>query len=249
VRRFLINLRPFLEPTSVPLLFISFVVLLNLISNALYDWTKSWIGTPFKVIFYTVCLIVLLVVMFELVRRFKLRLTVRGISPRRGLVVLVSQGRSEDIPAMAAIKYHLPALEHCWLITSTEPANPPPPPSQSAWKNAGTLRVLYEGQVKTHIKVIDPEDPQSIFQAVEQVYSEAKLFGLSSNEIVADFTGGTKMMTAGMVLACTPADRDVQYMKPLALSPDGRVDLAAGSEPRWVDLNFFLGTREGDGKK
>lgn len=249
MRRLLISLRPFLEPTSVPLLFVSFVILLNLISNALYDWTKTWIGTPIRVAFYTLSVIILLVVIFELIRRFKLRLIVRSIKPRRALVVLVSQGRTEDIPATAAIKYHLSALEHCWLITSPEPANPPPSPSQSAWKNAAALKVQHEGSVKMHTKVIDPEDPQSIFQAVAQVYSEAKSLDLSSKEIVADFTGGTKMMTAGMVLACTPADRDVQYMKPLAFLADGRADLTAGSEPRWVDLNFFLGRAEGEGKK
>jgi len=186
-------------------------------------------------------MILLLVLAYEVMKRFRLRLTVRNIAPRRGLVVLVSQGKPEATPAAAAIKYHLAALEHCWLITSTEPQTPPEPPFQSAWKNAGQLKAQFQDRVRMHIKVIDPEDPQSIFQSVEQVYAEAKAFGLTSKDIVADFTGGTKMMTAGMVLACTPADRDVQYMKPMAFLPDGQADRDAGSEPRWVDLNFFLG--------
>ncbi|HYV07602.1 MAG TPA: hypothetical protein VFB82_23615 [Blastocatellia bacterium] len=248
MRRLFIILRPFVEPGSVPLLFIVFVVL-HLISNALFDWTKSWVGTPLRVAFYTVLAIVLLVAGFELVRRFRLRVVLRSISPRRGLIVLISRGRPDGIPAKAAIDYHLPALQHCWLITSTELPNPPSPPAQSAWRNAGALKVQYEGKARMHIKVIDPEDPQSIFQAVEQVYSEAESYGLSAKEMVADFTGGTKMMTAGMVLACTPADRDVQYMKPLAVLGDGKPDISSGSEPRWVDLNFFLGSVAADAKK
>ena len=141
-------------------------------------------------------------------------------------------------------KHHLPALEHCWLITSTEPKTPPDPSFLSAWKNAGLLKAKYQDRARVHINVIDPEDPQSIFQSVEQVYAEAKSFGLHSKDVVADFTGGTKMMTAGMVLACTPADRDVQYMKPMAFLTDGQPDRSAGSGPRWVDLNFFLGKGE-----
>jgi hypothetical protein len=241
MRRLLVNIRPFLEPTSVPLLFIIGVILLNLTSNAAYDWAKTWLVTPHIVILCALCALLLLVVIYALVRRFKRRLTVRDISPRRGLVVLVSQGRLADIPATAAMNFHSPALEHCWLITSPEPLKPPPEPSQSAWKNASELKAKYHGKVKTYVKVIDPEDPQSIFQAVEQVYAQAKHLDLSSKEIVADFTGGTKMMTAGMVLACTPDDRDVQYMKPLRFTPDGRADHIFGAEPRWVDLNFFLG--------
>lgn len=242
--KFFASLRPFLEPSSVPFLFVLGVIILNLTSNALYDWTKDRLGTPLRVVFGALSLILLLVLAYEITKRFRLRLTVRNIAPRRGLVVLVSQGKADASPAAAAIKYHLPALEHCWLITSTEPRTPPEPPFQSAWKNAGVLKAKYQDQARVHIKVIDPEDPQSIFQSVEQVYAEAKSFGLTSKDVVADFTGGTKMMTAGMVLACTPVDRDVQYMKPLAILPDGQPDRSAGSEPRWVDLNFFLGKGE-----
>ncbi|MEK6320457.1 MAG: hypothetical protein AABN33_02115 [Acidobacteriota bacterium] len=154
----------------------------------------------------------------------------RNIAPRRGLIVLVSQGKVEASPAAAAIKYHLLALDHCWLITSTEAQTQLEPPFQSSWKNAGLLKAQCQDHARVHIKVIDPEDPQSIFQSVEQVYAEAKSYGLTSKDVVADFTGGAKMMTAGMVLACTPADRDVQYMKPLAFLPDGQPDRSAGSE-------------------
>lgn len=241
MRKFFASLRPFLEPTTVPLLFVFGVIVLNLTSNALYDGAKAWLGTPIRVISVALSLILLLGLAYEITKRFHLRLTVRNIAPRRGLVVLVSQGSTEATPAAAAINYHLPALEHCWLITSTEPKAPPDPPFLSAWKNAGLLKAKYQDRTRVHIKVIDPEDPQSTFQGVEQVYAEAKSFGLNSKDVVADFTGGTKMMTAGLVLACTPTDRDVQYMKPLAFLTDGQPDRSAGSEPRWVDLNFFLG--------
>lgn len=244
MRKFFASLRPFLEPTSLPFLFVLGVIIFSVGSNAIYDWAKERLGTPARVAVVALVIILLLVLSYEVMKRFRLRLTVRNIAPRRGLVVLISQGKAETTPAAAAIEYHLPALEHCWLITSTESQSAPEPPFQSAWKNASQLKTQYQNRVRMHIKVIDPEDPQSIFHSVEQVYQEAKSFGLTSKDIVADFTGGTKMMTAGMVLACTPEERDVQYMKPLAFLSDGQADRAAGSEPRWVDLNFFLGKGE-----
>jgi hypothetical protein len=190
-------------------------------------------------------------------QRIRTRLVISNIIPRRGLIVLVSQGRLDDIPATAAIRYHYlgeknersePVLAHCWLVTSRRAPQEPDvhlstmsnESVTSAWKNAQTLKEQYEGLVEMYSRSIDPEDPENIFQVIEEIYTEAKQLNLKSADLVADFTGGTKMMTVGMVLACTPEDRDLEYMRPRRFLGDGRVDPSAGSDPKLVDLNFFL---------
>lgn len=97
---------------------------------------------------------------------------------------------------------------------------------------------------KIHIQEVDEYDPQKVFEAIELVYKEVKVLGLKPREMVADITGGTKPMTAGMVLACTPADRHVEYLKPNRTFPDGRADPSGGFTPKLIDLEFFLGTRQ-----
>ncbi|HEY5868208.1 MAG TPA: hypothetical protein VI542_22040, partial [Candidatus Tectomicrobia bacterium] len=57
---------------------------------------------------------------------------------------------------------------------------------------------------------------------VHSCYEEARAFGLSERDIIANYTGGTKSMTAGMVLACsTSEERDTEYMKAIEMTPTG----------------------------
>jgi len=254
-------LRPILDSKAVPLLFIIAVVLLNLLSNALYEGAKNRLSRPSLVAGAAVLLLVMIVVgytVFHWIRkRFRPQLAIADIAPRRGLIVLVSQGHLDDIPATAAIRYHFrgekneltePVLTHCWLVTSQRPPKEPELISQgpsnesvpSAWNNAQALKERYEGEVDMYIRTIDPENPENIFQVIEQIYAEAKQLSFEQENLVADFTGGTKMMSVGMVLACTPEDRDLEYMRPRRFLKGGHPDPNAGSDPKLVDLNFFL---------
>ncbi|HUW12609.1 MAG TPA: hypothetical protein VM537_22975, partial [Anaerolineae bacterium] len=105
------------------------------------------------------------------------------------------------------------------------------------------LRERYEGRLEK-IEVItigDADDPEDTFVAVEEAYRRArKRYGLKTGQVIADFTGGTKAMTAGMVLACVGEGRPLEYMKPRKYKADGRADAAAGSEARLVEVDFFL---------
>jgi hypothetical protein len=48
---------------------------------------------------------------------------------------------------------------------------------------------------------------------VDSIYRDATdEMGLAEQSIVADYTGGTKSMTAGMVLACVSPNRRLQYI-------------------------------------
>jgi hypothetical protein len=256
-------LRPFLEPGPVPALFITGVILLSLIGNAIYEGLRAVFQTPLSVLMVALALLALLVVFYALLRYlFEPGLTVRDVQPKRGLVTLVSNGKLSELSAAAAIRYHycgerderpMPTLQHCWLITS------PKSPSASnedeataagesvrpAWKNAEALLEKYRGMVKMRILEVDPEDPQSVFAAIETAYTEARQVSLRSQDVVADCTGGNKIMTVGMALACASADRRLTYMKPRRVNDKGIAIAEYGSEPKLLDLHFFLRTADG----
>lgn len=250
---------PLLEPGGVPVLFMIGTTLLALLGNAVYDLVKEYVGTAWGVLVVAVAVLALLVVLLAVLRLLLgRRLDVREVRRRPALVALVSQGKLSTNPALTAIKFHHRGLEdehsdqvlrHCWLVASPRPDEEPEQrgtgePYQSSWKNAQDLRALYEPQgVDVQIKTVNPEDPQSVFHAIDQIYRQVTALHLKSEDVIADFTGGTKVMTAAMVLSCTPAGRDVQYLKPRHLLPDGRYDPAEGSEPRWVDLGVGVRSR------
>jgi hypothetical protein len=179
----------------------------------------------------------------------------------KGLIALVSYGRLSDIPATAAIKYHLAEneagaserLRCCWLVATEAPSQkeldptagvvvPYGEPPQSSAKNALDLCDRYRERLdKVEVITIgDADDPEDTFVAVEEAYRRArKRHGLEAGEVIADFTGGTKAMTAGMVLACVGKGRRLEYMKPRKYKPDGRADAEAGSEARLVEVEFL----------
>jgi hypothetical protein len=174
-------------------------------------------------------------------RRARSRLEVEQrsqVEARRGLIVFSSPGERVT-PAENAIKAHLAKLEHCWIIVG--PALPGRGPS--ARDNANRIAQEYASQkpgLKFYIQDLDDEhDPEKTFRLVRSIYDQARTLGLSEKEIIADYTGGTKSMTAGMVLACsTSPDRDAQYMKAKDVTGTGVATPSAEATPVLIDLNF-----------
>jgi hypothetical protein len=252
-------LRPFLEPGPVPILFITGIVLLSLIGNAVYEALRDLFAGPILVGLIALALFFLLAIAYALLNYYRTpSLKVRDLQPKAGLITLVSRGKLSELSATAAIKLHYrgeqdereaPVLRHCWLITSPKSVDDEDETAvassgtiQSAWKNARDLQSQYQNQIKVHIKQVDPENPESVFNAVEQAYQEARWLGLRSEEMVADFTGGTKVMTVGMALACTSTNRLLSYMQPRRVDEKGFVKPEYGSEPKALDLHFLIGT-------
>jgi hypothetical protein len=131
----------------------------------------------------------------------------------RGLIVIVGTGRPGEDPfaqsAWKAIEYHLSddaGLAYCWLIATTGTTGSLP-----------TAQVLRErcqekGVVARVCPVNDPFGVQESYKVVLQIYTQyVPKVGLSEREVIADFTGGTKPMSVGMVLACGDR-RSMQYM-------------------------------------
>jgi hypothetical protein len=132
-----------------------------------------------------------------------------------GLIVLVGPGRPGDDPMKLshspAIEYHLAAgpdekgLRVCWLIATAG--------VEGAVPVAEALRQRYGGQCTVIVRSLGSAfNVQAAYEVVERIYTkEAAAHDLSENEVIADFTGGTKPMSAGMILACGE-QRPMQYM-------------------------------------
>lgn len=132
---------------------------------------------------------------------------------KKALVLLVSNPSS----AIHAIKYHLDAgrLERIWLIPSSDKAKEKfgPGTRSTAEKIKEECKALAEAKgTKLKIEVHDgvsPADAQDTFDYVNRIF---RLRAYKAEEIVADFTGGTKPMTVGMIMACLPRERELQYV-------------------------------------
>jgi hypothetical protein len=135
-------------------------------------------------------------------------------TPHRGLILLVGTGRPGEDPmsqsAGQAIEYHiddpaLPKLEVCWLI-ATGGENGSLPVAQQIQE------ICQRKQITAHIHTVgDPFDLQESYELVKQIYEQELPDGLTEAEVMADFTGSTKPMSAGMILACGDR-RAMQYM-------------------------------------
>lgn len=161
-----------------------------------------------------------------------------SVAPRKGLIVFSSPG-SRTTAAENAIKAHLGNLQHCWIIDGPDIPGAKPTSRENADQIIQTYRAL-KPTVAFYIKELDDEhNPERAFHLVQAIYHEALAHGLAEHDIVADYTGGTKSMTAGMVLACSASeDRNAQYMKPRQVEPTGVATPAAGAVPVLVDPRF-----------
>lgn len=118
-----------------------------------------------------------------------------------GLIVLVGTGRGPNTKKLklsheVAIEYHMgPTTDLvCWLITS-----------KAALEIAHQVKEKYATQCQAiEIEVVDNEfGVQDTYECVRLIYTkEARKYKLKPSQIIADITGGTKPMTAGMLLAC-----------------------------------------------
>jgi hypothetical protein len=199
-------------------------LLVPLFTNLASSWLEMTIGrTPnrlMQLLAIGVALIVgLWVLHMALGRQEPLELVPEEERPSRypGLIVLVGIGRKdtkpEELSHNLAIEYHLSceeaggdALRVCWLIATGGVKGSVPV--------AREVRKRYESHCdKVILHVLNSAfDVQEAYRLVRGIYTEeAAEYGLAPEQIIADFTGGTKPMSAGMILACQ--DRwPMQYM-------------------------------------
>lgn len=163
-------------------------------------------------------------------------------SPRKGLIVLASPG-PRTTAAENAVKAHLASLEHCWIIVGPDRPDQAPSSRQNAEAIIQRYGAIKSPPIGFYIKAVDDEDdPRKVYHLVTAVYEEAKAYGLAEKDVIADYTGGTKSMTAGVVLACSTSEhRDTQYMKAKQVTPMGTAEPRSEATPVLVDLGFGAG--------
>jgi hypothetical protein len=141
---------------------------------------------------------------------------------KKGLIILVSNSAS----ALFAIEYHLQhrTLEEVWLIPSNDLEN-----ERFGLSTRATAESIREAckplgqkygrslKVNIHSTGVSAADAQDTFDYVNRIFRSRNY---SATELVADFTGGTKPMSVGMIMACLPRHRDLEYIS-ATRQPDG----------------------------
>ena len=240
-----------------PVIFFVGIIMLTLISDGISDYVNTFFSddvapTALPKLFLGVCGLLLLVIVFNLPKRLRdslkrtskidTTLEVKQFVPRRqGLIVCTSWGRY--IVARNAINHHLndsvvygDKLTHCYVITG------PGEGELSPASNTEQIKQEYESQGVTVERwdVEDADDIRAIYNVMRHIVRNAVARDkLSPTSIIADYTGGTSSMTAGMVLAASIDGIDLQFMKPNTYKADGSADRSAGSSPRIVDINLI----------
>ena len=91
-----------------------------------------------------------------------------------------------------------------WIIVTPEMQEP-----------AGQFRVYAEALgVTCHLlELADEYDAPGCYRLLRDIIqTHAPAANLTANEVIADLTGGTKLMTAGMALACGDLNQALQYV-------------------------------------
>lgn len=181
----------------------------NLVATIITLWTGA---SVWLLGLWIASIIVLLVGMWAIRGSQDLVLVPEVQRPEKhsGLIVIVGTGRPGEDPmqqsAGIAITYHHPILRTCWLIASAG--------ERGSLPIAETLAEQCRAAgMQPHIcTVADPFSVQESYDLVERIYTEeVPKASLTEDQVIADFTGGVKPMSAGMILACGET-RPMQYM-------------------------------------
>ncbi|KYC40396.1 CRISPR-associated protein [Scytonema hofmannii PCC 7110] len=114
----------------------------------------------------------------------------------KGLMLLVSR----EEPCRKAIEYHLPELEGCWFICSSQTLD-------LAKKLTQDFPKL---KVPEPIVINDIYDPLEFYQEVRKIYKYLPQ-GWIVEDVIADFTGMTAQASVGMVIASLFEKSSLQY--------------------------------------
>jgi hypothetical protein len=207
----------------IPFLFLASAIFLAVMGNMACDLLKVYFGDgPMKLWCYFGIAVIGIGFLFLLLRAtgyfgamFQVRSEYRIIDkqhpqPRKGLIAFVSLNQTDHVNH--AISYHKIMLEHVWLIATPKSQ---PTAAQVITENDGSA---------VRFSLISLQEEWDIIKAKEtinKIYNE-QLDGLTEEDIIADFTGGTKPMTVGMIFACLAPTRALQYV-PADYGKDGAI--------------------------
>jgi len=236
-----------------PLLFLVVIYIVGAATEGFADTLQYWLE-PWQILGLGTIILILFVVVINPMQKFadymvrkrgEILISDVGSAPERskGLIVLGSQG--EPMPAETAILYHYkginnehkePVLEKCWLITSGDI-------SLKAVRNL-IAKLVKDGFPVNLFEIVEmsadyADNPAKVYNVVEEIFQSLPE-GFDEQDIIADYTGGTKSTTAGLVLACARPARRLQVLKPRKYKEDGTAVREAGSDPMPIDIRFKL---------
>lgn len=137
----------------------------------------------------------------------------------RGDYVYLDLPNSNLAPAIQAIATHARHLEHCWLISTT--SSDPDFPGSNTYLSVLKAYLREVQQVKCEFHdgpglELSLDDDALVFtrtlDRMRHALQMANDLGLQDDDVIADFTGGVRGMTLGMILSCLDGDRDIQMI-------------------------------------
>jgi hypothetical protein len=112
---------------------------------------------------------------------------------------------------LKALELHRRDLKDCWFLSSKE--------SKPYFEVLSKACARYFPKVRCH----DPVEVSDVYEKIDEVYDAAhRLYGrlegesngeVKPHEVVVDITGGTKIMSIAVALACLDSDRQIQYLE------------------------------------
>jgi hypothetical protein len=117
-------------------------------------------------------------------------------TPKAGLILMASSEKAQK----AAIDYHRPRLQHVWLIVT---------PGMSEVGRTLEAHIRTVGAEPHRLELPNEYDVGGCYALVRAALAAARRQLLLPEDIAADMTGGTKPMTAALVLACADLGADV----------------------------------------
>ncbi|MCB2160709.1 hypothetical protein KQH40_01340 [bacterium] len=206
------RLRNFFELQGSLIRFITGTALLTIVFQFIYDLAKDNTGLGGAAILASVLLVIFFIILlYDYISARQLTKTeihVDEEAPKKqGLVLLVSNSTIDH--STYAYEHHLERLAHCWLISTEESKD-------NASKLQQEIQARPNNQVRVHNivdTIVDADDPKSTYDAINQIFLQAEDLHIPEQEIICDITGGTKMMSVGMSLACSKTQRQMQYIK------------------------------------
>jgi hypothetical protein len=214
----------------------------NGLSSLILDTLGTWLETKYglsKIFWQIVVVSILSIILFLSISNIKRIIT--NIFGDRSLIseapeelsatfsgLIIFASLKVDSAAKIAIQHHWKNsqgdLKHCWIISGGQDAlittkemikSMDIPESIFHFDSKYNMRDPEnpKNPLKLILKSEDANDPNQIRKIVEAIYQDAKEnYDLYDSDIIADYTGGTKSMTAGLVLACASPDRRLQYV-------------------------------------
>jgi hypothetical protein len=192
------------------------LLVVGIVSNLVYDLLMAP-GSSLTVVWRSLVASLLLTGLAYLLYRHdrRLRRTVlvdvdesRLAPAYTGLVWLLGPGPFDHL--LFALKHHRKGGggDHCWLVMQDAPR------VRQAFSQLSQQLLEQEIPTRLHPVYIEKLDVQAAYLATRKIFDrETREEGLKTSQVIADITGGTKPLTAGMVLAALTTDSEMEYVE------------------------------------